>query len=134
MPFASGRLTSLFILRGWSECNTFSFVMWYVAWAWKLWPLSGYDARCLLMGLEVANALFARNILCGRIDCADLTLLLRFEEFPYSKRRNAGLMSFFHWINTKYCHWFGFYGKVSRYMFRGSVSVIDVYNNIPWRV
>jgi hypothetical protein len=55
--------------------------------------LPAYDTRCLLIGLEVlfdriivASALFARDILVGRVDCADLALMLRFEEVPYSTR------------------------------------------------
>jgi hypothetical protein len=60
--------------------------------------------------------------------------MLRFEEVPYSRRRNAGLMTFFHRTTTnygrfdpvknaiinfnKYCHWFGFCGEVGRDMFR----------------
>jgi hypothetical protein len=58
---------------------------------------SAYDARSLLIGLEVlserrivASALFARDILVGRVDCPDLALKLRFEEIPYSRRRYAG--------------------------------------------
>jgi hypothetical protein len=79
-----------------------------------------------------ASALFARDILIFRVDCADLALMLRFEEVPYSRRRNAGLLKFFHRtkygrlesvniaiINfNKYCHWFGFCGEVGRDMFR----------------
>jgi hypothetical protein len=52
-----------------------------------VWPLPAYDAICLLIGLEVlsdriivAIALFARDILAGRVDCADLLLMLRFKE------------------------------------------------------
>jgi hypothetical protein len=30
----------------------------------------------------VASAFFAREILDGRVDCADLVILLRFEEVP----------------------------------------------------
>jgi hypothetical protein len=81
---------------------------------------------------HVTSALFVRDILVGRVDCADLALMLRFEEVPYSRRRNAGLLTFFHRTNydrfepvynaiinlTKYCHWFGFRGKVGRDMFR----------------
>jgi hypothetical protein len=44
---------------------------------WRVWPLPAYDARCLLIGLEVlsdrrivASALFERYILAGRVDCA----------------------------------------------------------------
>jgi hypothetical protein len=106
---------------------------------WRVWPLPAYDARCLLIGLEVlsdrrivASALFARDILVGRVDCPDLALMLRFEEVPYSRRRNAGLMTFFHRTNygrfepvnnaiinfNKYCHWFGFCSEVGRDMFR----------------
>jgi hypothetical protein len=55
----------------------------------RVWPFPAYDARCLLIGLEVlsdrrivASALFARDILVGRVDCPDLALMLRFEEVP----------------------------------------------------
>jgi hypothetical protein len=104
-----------------------------------VWPLPAYDAKCLLISREelsdrriVASALFARDILVGRVDCADLALMLRFEEVPYSRRRNAGLLTFFHQTNygrfepvknaiihfNKYCHWFGFFGEVGCNMFR----------------
>jgi hypothetical protein len=70
--------------------------------AYKVWPLPAYDARCLLRGLEVlsnrrivASARFAREILVGRVDCADLALMQRFEEVPCSRQRNAGLLTFF---------------------------------------
>jgi hypothetical protein len=67
----------------------------------------------------VASALFARELLVGRVDSVDLALLLRFE-------CNAGLLTFFHRTNydrfepvnnaiinfNKYCHWFGFCGEV----------------------
>jgi hypothetical protein len=53
---------------------------------WRVWPLPAYDARCLLIGLEVLS------------NC-DLALMLQFEEVPYSRRRNAGLMTFFHRTN-----------------------------------
>jgi hypothetical protein len=53
----------------------------------RVWPLPAYDSRCLLIGLEVlsdriivASSLFARDILVSRVDCADLALMLRFEE------------------------------------------------------
>jgi hypothetical protein len=106
---------------------------------WIVWPLLAYDARCLLIGLEVLShrrivdsALFARDILVGRVDCPDLALMLRFEKVPYSRWRNVGLMPFFHRTNygrfepvinaiinfNKYCHWFDFYGEVCRDMFR----------------
>jgi hypothetical protein len=45
---------------------------------WRVWLLPAYDARCLLIGLEVlsdrrivASALFTRDILVGRVDCPD---------------------------------------------------------------
>jgi hypothetical protein len=100
---------------------------------WRVWFLPAYDARCLLIGLEVlsdrrivASALFARDILVGRLDFANLALMLRFDEVPFSRRRNVGLLSFFHrtyygrfdTVNNaiinfnKYCHWFGFCGEV----------------------
>jgi hypothetical protein len=48
-----------------------------------MWPLPAYDARCLLIGVEVlsdkrmvASALFVLDILYGWVDCADLALLL----------------------------------------------------------
>jgi hypothetical protein len=106
---------------------------------WRVWPLTAYDARCLLIGLEVlsdrrivASAFFARDILVGRVNCADLALMLRFEEVPYSRRHNAGLLTFFHRTNygmfepvnnaiinfNKYCHWSVFCGEVGRDIFR----------------
>jgi hypothetical protein len=105
---------------------------------WKVWPLPVYDARCLLIGLEVlpnrlivASALFAWDILVGRVDCADFALMLRFAEVSYSRRRNAELLTFLHRTNhgrlepvnnaiinfKRYCHWFGFSGEVGRNMF-----------------
>jgi hypothetical protein len=66
---ASGRLFSQFILSGWNKCNTISFVM---------------------------RALFARDILLARVNCADFALMLRFEEVLYSRRCNAELLKFFH--------------------------------------
>jgi hypothetical protein len=71
-------------------------------------------------------------ILIGRVDCTDLALMPRFEEVPYSGRRNAGLLKFFYQTNygrfesvntaiinfKKYFHWFGFNGEVDRDMFR----------------
>jgi hypothetical protein len=100
--------------------------------------LPAYDARCLLICLEVlsnkrivASALFTREILASRVDCADLALMLRFEEVLHCRRRNAGLLTFFHRNNcgrfkpvnnaiinsNKYCHWFGFCGELGRDMF-----------------
>jgi hypothetical protein len=101
------------------------------------WPLPAYDARCFLISLEVlsdrrivANALFAWDILVGRVDCADLAPLLRFEEASYSRRRSAGLLTFFHRTNygrfepmnsakinfNKYFQWFGICGEMGRDM------------------
>jgi hypothetical protein len=55
----------------------------------RVWPLPTCDSRCLLIGLEVhsdrrivASALFARDILVGRVDCADLALMLRIQGIP----------------------------------------------------
>jgi hypothetical protein len=52
---------------------------------WRVWPLLTYDAKCLLIGLEilsdtiiVAKALFVRDILAGRVDCVNLALMLIF--------------------------------------------------------
>jgi hypothetical protein len=73
---------------------------------WRMWPLPAYDSRRLLIGFQVlsnkkifASALFARDILVGGVDCADLGLMIRFEEVPYSRRRNARLLTFFHRTN-----------------------------------
>jgi hypothetical protein len=58
--------------------------------------------------------------------------MLRFEEVPYSRRRDAGLMTFFDRTNygrfepvnnaiinfNKYCNWFGFCSEVGRDMFQ----------------
>jgi hypothetical protein len=103
---------------------------------WRVYSLPAYDAKCLLIVLEVlsdrrivASAIFGRDIL---VDFPDVALMLRFEEVPYSRRRNAGLMTFFHSTNygrfepvnnaiinfNKYCHWFGFCSEVSCDMFR----------------
>jgi hypothetical protein len=108
--------------------------------SWRVWPLRAYDARYLLISLEVlsdrrivASALFALDILVSRVDCVDLALMLRFEEVLYSRRRNAGLLTFFQQTNydrfesvnnaiinfNKNCHWFGFCGEVGRDLFRG---------------
>jgi hypothetical protein len=105
---------------------------------WRVWLLTAYDARCILIGLEVlsdrrivTSTLFARDILVGRVDCADFALMLRFEEVPYSRRLNAGLLTLFHRTNygrfepvnnaiidfNKYCHWFGFCAEMGRDMF-----------------
>jgi hypothetical protein len=126
---------------------------------WRVWPLPACDARRLLIGLEVlfdmkinASALFARDILVGRVDCADLALMLRFDEVPYSRRRNAGLLTFFHRTNygkfepvnnaiinfNKYCHWRGGSRYVLRYAevcsvgraFRLSVFAKIVYHDV----
>jgi hypothetical protein len=71
--------------------------------------LPAYDARCLLIGLEVlsdrrivTSALLALDILIGRFDSGDssiVALLLRFEKVPYSRRCNAMLLTFFHRTN-----------------------------------
>jgi hypothetical protein len=80
----------------------------------------------------VASALSAWDFLVGRVNCVDLALMLRFWKVPYSIRRNAGLLTFFHRTNygkfepvnnaiinfNRYCHWFGFCGEVGRDMFR----------------
>jgi hypothetical protein len=70
---------------------------------WTTQPLPPYGSRCLLLGLKVlsdkrkiAAALFVRDILCRRIESAYLADLLRFESSPYPRKRNAGLMDFFH--------------------------------------
>jgi hypothetical protein len=104
-----------------------------------VWP--AYDAVCFLIGLEVLSdrrivtisAVFARDILAGRVGYAGLALMLQFVEVPYSRQwRNAALVTFFHRTNygrfkpvnnaiinfNKYCHWFGFCGELGRDMFR----------------
>jgi hypothetical protein len=72
---------------------------------WRVWPLPAYDTKCLPI-LEVfsdrrivASAPFARDILVGRVDCADLALMLRFQEVPCSRQRDVGLLTFFHRTN-----------------------------------
>jgi hypothetical protein len=86
----------------------------------------------------VASALFARDILVGRVDCANLALMLRCEEVSYSSRRNVGLLTFFHRTNygrfepvnnaiinfNKYYHWFGFCGEVGHDMFRDRLKSV----------
>jgi hypothetical protein len=47
-----------------------------------------------------------RDILVDRVDCSDLALMLRFEEVPYSRRRNAGL------VTAKRTSWRTFCGEV----------------------
>jgi hypothetical protein len=119
---------------------------------WRVWPLPAYNTRCLRIGLEVlsdrrivASALFARDILVGRVDFPELVLMLRFEEVPYSRRRMV-YGRFKQVINpiinfNKYCHWFGFCGEVGCDMFqdrlksdplicRENFLVIGVCNNI----
>jgi hypothetical protein len=73
---------------------------------WRVCPLPPYDAGCLLIGRDVlsgriivASALFALDILAGRVNCVDLAHMLRFDEVPYSRRRNAGLVTFVHRTN-----------------------------------
>jgi hypothetical protein len=99
-----------------------------------VWPLPAFDARCLLIGLDllshrriVASALFVRDILVGRVDCADLTLMLRFEEVRYSRRTNY--VRFEPVNNTtinfnKYCDWYGFCGEVGLNMFRDRLKSV----------
>jgi hypothetical protein len=62
--------------------------------------------------------------------------MLRFEEVPNSRRRNAGLLTFFHRTNygrfepvnnviinfNKYGHWFGFCGEVGRDRLKSALS------------
>jgi hypothetical protein len=55
-----------------------------------MWPLPAYDARCLLIGLEVlsdrrivASFFYARDILVGKVECADLAFMLQFKEVPW---------------------------------------------------
>jgi hypothetical protein len=102
---------------------------------WTVSRLPQYFERSLLLGLDaladrrtVASALFARDIICGRIDCACLSELFRFENIPYPRRRNTRIVPFFHRRNygryepvnqaiinlNKYCSWFGFDRAESR--------------------
>jgi hypothetical protein len=49
--------------------------------------------NCLLIGFEVlSDRRIAWEILVGRVYCAYLALLLRFEEVPYSRRRRNPTM------------------------------------------
>jgi hypothetical protein len=66
-------------------------------------------------------------------------LMLRFEAVPYSRWRNAGLLTFSHQTSyvrfepvnnaiinfNKYCHWCGFCGEVGRDMFRDEVCSVE---------
>jgi Reverse transcriptase (RNA-dependent DNA polymerase) len=106
---------------------------------WTVNPLPPYDCRCALLGLDsledrrtVSSALLIRDLLCGRIDSPSLTGLLRFEDNPYARRRNARLVQFFHRTNygkfeplnnaimnfNQYCDLFGFRNDESRDVFR----------------
>jgi hypothetical protein len=106
---------------------------------WRVWPLPAYDARCLLIGLEVlsdrrivASAPFLAGYsgwqgrLCG--PCSHRTNYGRFEPV-----KNA-IINF-----NKYCHWFGFCGAVGRNMFRDRLkSALSGerfgHRRLPWRV
>jgi hypothetical protein len=109
--------------------------------SWTTQPLSPYESKCLLLGLEVLSdrrkitaALFVRDILCWWIESAYLADLLRFESNP--RRRNARLMNFYHRKNygqnepeskailifNKYCDLFCFRDDESRYVFRNGFS------------
>jgi hypothetical protein len=48
---------------------------------------------------KIAAALVVRDILCRRIESTYLADLLRFENNPYPRRRNARLMDFYHRTN-----------------------------------
>jgi hypothetical protein len=85
---------------------------------------------------KIAAALFVRDILCRRIESAYLADLLRFESNPYSSRRYARLLDFYHRTNygqnepvnetilifNDYCDLFGFRDDESRYVFRNGFS------------
>jgi Reverse transcriptase (RNA-dependent DNA polymerase) len=111
---------------------------------WTSNPLPAYDSRCALLGLEcledrrtVASALLIRDLLCNRIDSEHLSGLLRFEDNPYARRRNAKLIPFFHRTNygkfeplnnailnfNRYCDLFGFHNDESRDVFRGRLKL-----------
>jgi hypothetical protein len=107
---------------------------------WTQQPLPSYENRSALLGLEILSdrrkvcaALFIRDLLCERIESAYLLALLPFEDTPYSRRRNAKLMVFFHrydygkfeplnkaiMIFNGYCVEFAFQSETSREVFRG---------------
>jgi Reverse transcriptase (RNA-dependent DNA polymerase) len=107
---------------------------------WTQQPLPSYENRSALLGLEILSdrrkvcaALFIRDLLCERIESAYLLALLSFEDTPYSRRRNAKLMVFFHrydygkfeplnkaiMIFNEYCGEFAFQSETSREVFRG---------------
>jgi hypothetical protein len=116
---------------------------------WISNPLPPYVERCGLISLDtladrriMSSAIFARDILCERIDSVGLAPLLRFENVPYARRRNAKLVQFFHRRNygkfepvnnaiinfNKYCDWFGFSYTESRETFRRKMlsALLDV--------
>jgi hypothetical protein len=78
--------------------------------------------------------LFIRDLLCERIESAYLLALLSFEDTPYSRRRNAKLMVFFHrydygkfeplnkaiMIFNEYCGEFAFQSETSIERFFGA--------------
>jgi hypothetical protein len=111
--------------------------------SWTTQPLPPFESRCLLLGLEVlsdrrklAAGLYVRDILCGMIESAYLTDLLRFESNPYTRRENARLMEFYHRTNygqnepinkailifNEYCGFFGFCHDEKWYVFRNGFS------------
>jgi hypothetical protein len=96
-----------------------------------------------LLGLEIlsdtrkiAAALFVRDILCRRIEFTYLAGLLHFESNPYSRKRNAILIDFYHRTNygqnepvnkailiyNEYCGFFSFRDDESQYVFCNTFS------------
>jgi Reverse transcriptase (RNA-dependent DNA polymerase) len=108
---------------------------------WTLYPLPPYDHRCSLLSLDVLHdrrkvcaALFVRDILCDKVKSSYLLAMLSFEEIPYSRRRNAKLIEFFHRFDygkfeplnkaiitfNEYCDGFVFDFGTSREVFRNT--------------
>jgi hypothetical protein len=76
----------------------------------------------------MTSAVFVRDVLCDRIDSV---ALLRFDGNSYSRRRNTGLITFFHRTNygkfellnfNYYCDFFGFRSEDSRVVFRDKLK------------
>jgi hypothetical protein len=111
---------------------------------WTANYLRAYDSRCALLGLEsledrrtVASAVLIRDLLCDRIAAEHVSNLLRSENNPYTRRRNAKIVPFFHRTNygkfeplknaimnfNRYCDLFGFRNDGSRDVFRGRLKL-----------
>jgi hypothetical protein len=80
-----------------------------------VWPLPTYDARCLLICIEVlflrGTFWLAGSIVRTLLACYDLRRSLT--NYGRYEPVNNAIISL-----NKYCHWFGFCGEVGCDMFR----------------